>query len=333
MTNDSTQNGTTSTLRIHGREQPYLACRWIRRRKYYLLQPIGSPHRQRYLAFDPLAGPGGSYFQVQLWPKDAASEQFLRVARRLKDDTFPRIVEWSSQENETACVLTWAEGVSLADYFSHLRDGRRPPVDPGQATRLVWGLANGVSRLNQELRISHGDIQPANVVITSHPSRLLLIDFGSAHIAERGRQRVDGDGSHPAYSAPESHDRLTPVGFAADQFSVSVLFYELLTQKIPYAGLGGKAGRPEYRKKADRELIPPSALSPACRGLPQSLRQRLDDVVLRGLAIEPTARFDRHTWLQELFETQARFRLTPELPAVEDFLTRVIHWFVRPRSR
>jgi serine/threonine protein kinase len=323
----------TPTVRIHGREQPYLNCRLVRRRKYYLLHPVGSPARERYAAFDPLAGPGGDFFQVQVWASGAATEQFLRVARRLKHDAFPRVVEWSRDGKETTCVLTWTDGVSLADYFATLRAGRRPPVDPGQAVRLIWGLANGVCRLHQSLRVYHGDIQPANVIITSHPSRLALIDFGSACTAEAGMQRVDGDGRHPCYSAPElDRDPATPVSFTTDQFSVSVLFYELLTQQIPYDGLGGKAGRPEYRQQAASALLPPSALSPACRQLPRSLQQHLDEVVLRGLALEPGTRFsDRHAWLQELFETQTRFRLTPELPAVEDWVTRVIQWFVRPR--
>ena len=333
MARPSSLPAVAPTVRIRGREQPYLSCRQVRRRKYYLLHLVGSPSRERYAAFDPLAGPGGDFFQVQVWRSGAATEQFLRVARRLKHDAFPRVMEWSRDSNETTCVLTWTEGVSLADYFATLRSGRRPPVDPGQAARLIWGLANGICRLHQSLRVGHGDIQPANVVITSHPSRLALIDFGSACTAETGTKRVDGDGRHPCYSAPELYGHpTTPVSFATDQFSVSALFYELLTQEIPYEGLGGKAGRQEYRQQATQALIPPSAMSPACRQLPQSLQQHLDNVVLRGLALEPGARFpDRHAWLQELFETQARFRLTSELPAVEHWMTRVIQWFVRPR--
>jgi serine/threonine protein kinase len=333
MPHRSGQPDVAPTVRIRGREQPYLTCRQVRRRRYYLLHPVGSPLRERYAAFDPLAGPGGDFFQVQMWPPGAETDQFLRVLRRLKDDAFPRVVEWSRDGGTTVCVLTWTEGVSLADYFATLRAGRRPPVDPGQAARLIGGLANGVSRLHQSLRIGHGDIQPANVVITSHPSRLALIDFGSACTAEAGAQRIEGDGRHPCYSAPELHAPATPVTFAADQFSVSVLFYELLTQQVPYGGFGGKAGRPEYRQQAAQALLPPSAVSAACRQLPRSLQRRLDDVVLRGLALEPAARFpDRHVWLQELFETQARFRLTSELPAMENLLTRVLQWFVRPRA-
>ena len=50
-----------------------------------------------------------------------------------------------------------------------------------------------------------------------------------------------------------------------------------------------------------------------------------------ALAAEDRYR-DRHTWLDDLFQTAARFRFKPELPPNEDALTRVIRWFVKPRA-
>lgn len=324
---------TDSTVLVHGQRRAYLECRRVRRRDYYLLEQIGSPLRDRYKAFDPLAGPGGDFFQVQTWPAGAPAAQHLKVLSRLKNDAFPRVVEWDRHGQSYACALTWVHGISLAEYFTALRAGRRPPVDPGEATRLIRGLAHGVCTLHRHLRVGHGDIQPANVIITAHPSRLVLIDFGSAWTAETTLSRVDGDGRHPCYAAPELSLPSTPVGFHADQFSVSMLFYEILTHQLPYGGLGGKAGRPEFVRQAAPSLQPPSETSQACRDLPRSLRQRIDALVLRGLALQPDQRFpDHHAWLNELFEVFARFRLTPELPPVESTLTRLVEWFVAPRK-
>ena len=317
---------------IHGQRLPYLECRRVRRRDYYLLERIGSPLRNRFKAFDPLAGPGGDFFQVQMWPGGAATGQHLRVLKRLKDDAFPRVVEWERHSQGYSCALTWVNGISLAEYFQVLRSDKRPPIDPGETVRLIRGLAHGICKLQAQFRVCHGDIQPANIIITAHPSRLLLIDFGSAWTAEAALPRVDGDGRHPCYSAPELSRPSTSVGFHADQFSVSVLFYELLTQQLPYGGLGGKAGRLEFIRQAAQSLRPPSEFSQPCRDLPRSLRQRIDALVLRGLALQPEQRFhDRNAWLNELFEVFARFRLTPELPAVEKALTRLVEWFVTPR--
>jgi hypothetical protein len=139
---------------------------------------------------------------------------------------------------------------------------------------------------------------------------------------------------HRCYAAPELQTGSVCDGFAADQFSVSVVFYELLTGVLPYDGLGGKAGRPEYVTQAADTPAPPSRVAQACRDLPRSLRDRLDAVVLRGLALNPERRFpDRHVWLNELYESSARFRLTPELPALENLLTRVIRRLIGVRDK
>lgn len=324
-----------ATITIRGQRVPYMERCRVRRRDYYLLHPVGSPHRQRFRAFDPFAGPGGDFFQVQFWSDDPAAVRNLRLLRRFKDDAFPRVVELERHAVGHAVALTWVEGISLAEYFDHLRQGRRPAVDPGQAVRLVRGLANGVCHLHKELRICHGDIQPANVVLTSHPSRLTLIDFGSAWTYESAVGRDKGDGVHPSYSAPEVLASHCVSGFHADQFSVSVLFYELLTRQLPYQGLGGQAGLPPWSKSAAQALVPPSALTPVGDSLPRQLKQHLDEVVLRGLALTPEKRFpDRHAWLDALFELHTRFRL-PSKPAGDDhWLTRLVAWCAgEPRSR
>lgn len=317
------------TINVRGRTRAYLDRLRIRRRDYYLLERIGSPFRERYLAFDPLQGPGGDFALVQRWTRNAASDQYLRVLRQLKDDAFPRVYEWQPREGGFDVALTWVEGVSLSDYFEHVRAGRRPPVDPGQAVRLIQGLAHGMCRLHCKPQVAHGDLQPANVLLTSHPSRLVLIDFGSAWAMQAAAFRVDGDGHHRCYAAPELQGGGTADGFLADQFSISALLFQLLTQQLPFGGLGGKAGRPEYIAASADALVPPSRLSAVCANLPQSLRDGVDRVTMRGLALNPTQRYpDRHPWLDDLFSVSARFRISPELPPLESALTRVIQWFV-----
>jgi serine/threonine protein kinase len=249
---------------------------------------------------------------------------------KLKDDAFPRVCEWQPRANGFDVALRWADGTNFAQYLQNLREGKRPPIDPGQAVRLIHGLANGVSKLCQRHQIAHGDIQPANVIITSHSSRLCLIDFGSAWMIQATRNRVEGDGHNRCYAAPEIQTSQIANGFLADQFSVSVLFYELLTQKIPFDGLGGKAGRPEFVEKAGNSLEPPSRHSTLCRNLPKSLREGIDRVSIRGLALNPAERYpDRHAWLDDLFDVAARFRISSELSGIDNALTRVIRWFVR----
>lgn len=327
------RDNAPKTVNVRGRQRPYLERRRVGGREYYLLEHIGSPFRQRFLAFDPRQGPGGDFFLFQVWPAGPLTQQQFRVLRRLKDDCLPRAVECQRRGDSIDVVLTWIEGTTLAKYFENIREGRRPPVTPREAIRLSHGLANAVCKLHHKQQVAHGDIQPPNVIVTDHTSRLVLIDFGSAWTAESTAFREEGDGLNRCYAAPEIQTKgVTPVGFFADQFSVSVLFYELLTQQLPYGGLGGKAGRPEHIGRASDSLVAPSQISDNCRALPRSLRDGIDRVAMRGLALDPSQRYpDRHAWLNDLFEVYARFRLTPELSTGESILTRVLHWLVKPR--
>jgi hypothetical protein len=55
--------------------------------------------------------------------------------------------------------------------------------------------------------------------------------------------------------------------------------------------------------------------------------------VLRGLALNPNDRYpDHNVWLSHWKELSALFHITPELTPIENILTRVIGWFVKPDS-
>lgn len=321
------QQGQKRTVNIRGRVQPYLERRRIRRCEYYLLKRIGSPFRERYLAWDPLAGPGGDYFQVQVWPSGRLVQQNLRVLSQLKHDNLPRAVEWQHRGATVDVALTWIDGIPLSDYLKNILSGTRPPLEPRDVVRLIHGLGAAVCRLHQKEQVTHGDIQPENVIITDHSSRLVLIDFGSAWTVQSTATRHEGDGVRRSYAAPELQSGGRVNGFLADQFSVSVLFYQLLTQKLPYGGLGGKAGRPERIAKMEGSLVPPSQVSDNCRRLPKALREGIDRLAVRGLALRAEDRYlDRHLWLNDLFEVYSNFRLPPKLPPLLDAFTRVIDW-------
>jgi serine/threonine protein kinase len=132
---------------------------------------------------------------------------------------------------------------------------------------------------------------------------------------------------------PKLQTGAAPITLASDQFSVSVLLFELLTQQLPYGGLGGKAGRSEFIARTADTLVTPSQISSSCKQLPRSLRDRLDALVLRGLSLNPNDRYpDHNTWLNDWQELIARFRITSELPPIENMLTRVIGWFVTQRD-
>ena len=301
----------------------YLERRQILRRGYFLLEQVGNPSRKNFKAFDPLAGPGGSFFLVQSLPWTKTTDQLLRVVRRLKNDSFPRVVEWEKHEDRIDVASNWFDGITLEEYLQNIRNGG-PRVEPSHAVRLVKGLVHAVSQLHLHMQVTHGDIRPPNVIVSSRPARLHLIDFGSAWTTDWTTQRTEGDGHQRCYAAPELQSGNTVVSPACDVFSLSVLLFELLTTELPYDGIGGKAGRPEHISKAGNTLVPPSHLSESCRNLPRSLRCKLDDIVLRGLSFDPDVRFANHTaWKNEWDELSSEFRSKPRMTPGETWITGV----------
>lgn len=78
-------------------------------------------------------------------------------------------------------------------------------------------------------KILHRDVKPENVILFGDGTARLT-DFGIARIAERTLVQGEGTGTI-GYMAPEQAYGLT--SYASDVFSVGVLFYELLTGRLP----------------------------------------------------------------------------------------------------
>src|SRR6185295_8611028 len=99
-----------------------------------------------------------------------------------------------------------------------------------RSVQLVMDLASALDYAHG-LGIVHRDVKPANIMLDQKGVPLLM-DFGLARFHE-AEDKLTHDGSvlgTPAYMAPEQAcGRLEEVGPAADQYSLGVMLYELLT--------------------------------------------------------------------------------------------------------
>ena len=314
------------TVRIRGRVVPSLGRLTVRRRTYVLLEELSSGDRQSWKAFDPLSGPGGQYFLIRRLPLSTADRQ-LRVFQRLKVPTLPQVVEWQKHRDHIDVVITWFDGIPLTAALDHIRAGRRPAMAPAQVVRLISGLVTDVSHLHRRLQVVHGDVQPANLVLTDHPSRLHLIDFGSAWTTDWTTRRDEGDGHHRSYAAPELQNQDGHPTIFADQFSVAVIAFQLLTSQLPWKGLGGKAGRPEFVTQVSGKFVAPGELSTACQKLPANLRNSLDTLVTQCLSLAPQDRIATdQEWLQRWQELNLEFRRRPSSSRGAERLARFMDW-------
>lgn len=229
------------------------------------------------------------YRCVKILDFSRATRQRLEALRRIDDheQIVPGIIEVRRSGEKLVLVSKWIQGHPLRQYLRASHTGHHAGISLHQCLMMFCVFANHLSSLHRAGFIVHGDIKPENLLISKRRTwKLVLIDFGSSWNAEQTIHRHAGDGITPVYAAPECQ---SPSGIEAnylsDQFSASVVLFEMLTGEIPYARLGGTVGN----KSIDLEI--PSSMLSDKTPYPQPLLKQVDTLVCQGLRLNPDERF------------------------------------------
>ncbi len=124
-------------------------------------------------------------------------------------------------------AMKFIEGHSLADV---LREKKLFPL--GDTILILERVADALDYAH-ERQVIHRDIKPANVMLDNR-GRVVLTDFGIAKELAAGT--LTGSGSvlgTPFYMSPEQC-RDGPLTGAADQYSVGVMAYQMLSGQVPF---------------------------------------------------------------------------------------------------
>ncbi len=131
--------------------------------------------------------------------------------------------------------------------------------------------------------IIHRDIKPANIMI-HEDGTAKITDFGVAKIASQQMTVAGTMMGTPSYMPPEQVQG-TPVTGRADQFSLAVIVYEVLTGEKPFVA----EYLPTLLYKIVREdPVPPQRLNP-------TLGTQVEGVMRRGLAKKAEDRYETCT--------------------------------------
>ena len=317
---------------VHGRQWPVIERLSIGRRVYLVLDRRGRGLRRRDMALDPSVAPEGELRSVLRVPATAESRQNIRLLKRVSNQNInlPQLLDYEERDRELRVITTWVNGRDLRSFLTGRAVAGKRYASPFETVRLLRGLAHGLGQLLRCFALIHGDIKPENLIVARRPSRLVMIDYGSAWSLPRTRQRGLGDGISPAYSAPELQTECCVPDSRCDQFSTSVVAYEMLTGRLPYDSLGGQAGRPEFRSRMKNELIPPSRLAHEASRLPRSLWISIDRIILKGLQLDQEERFPTAVaWMTELDQLFSSMQIKPRR---QHRMGRIASWLDR-RSR
>jgi serine/threonine protein kinase len=207
-------------------------------------------------------------------------KRFLGEAQAISTLEHPNIVkifDFSGSSSERLWIVTEViRGKNLAQYVQQFTGGWLHPI---VAACIVREVAKALDAAHSA-GIVHRDIKPENVMITAE-GRVKLMDFGIAKDLGKTSMTLTGTfmGS-PSYMSPEQI-RGRDVDLRSDLYSLAVLFYEIVTGRLPFTG---QTTHDVVMKIMEGEFTHPRYVVP-------TLPDRLNDLIVRGMAKLPGGRF------------------------------------------
>jgi eukaryotic-like serine/threonine-protein kinase len=209
-----------------------------------------------------------------------------RIAARVRHPNVASTLDVVSLESELYLIMDYIQGESVAHLLRALRL-REANIPPGIAVSITCEALAGLHAAHdatdergQPLGIVHRDVSPQNILVgTDGVTR--VVDFGVAKAA--GRMQTTREGQvkgKAAYMAPEQL-RGDVVDRRTDVYSAAVVLWEMLTGERLF-----KSDTPAgaMTMVLEKPILAPSTLA-------SGVDPAIDEVVLRGLARDPDARF------------------------------------------
>ena len=191
--------------------------------------------------------------------------------------------------------------------FEQLID-RTGPMSVERSASLTGQILDALGHAHRA-GIVHRDLKPANLMLTD-AGIVKVMDFGIARVS--GTERMTSDGfmvGTPAYMAPEQV-RGEDVDGRTDLYAVGVVFYRLLTGKLPFRA---KTAVAMIQSQLNDQPTP-------ARQVRAELPDWLDAVLMRSLAKRPADRYQSAEEFRRALDTVAPLPddvtvATPSAPA------------------
>lgn len=202
-------------------------------------------------------------------------ERLFREARSAGLLSHPNIVtvyDVGEEDGAAYIAMEYVDGQPLD------RQLLSEPPDAGLVMAILRQIAAGLDYAHSR-GVVHRDIKPANVML--HEGRTVKItDFGVARIQSQQMTQAGLLVGTPNYMAPEQVQG-SDVDGRADQFSLAVIAYELLTGDRPFTG--DSLATVVFRI-VNEQPVPPQRINP-------SLGWPVEAVLSRGLSKDQNARY------------------------------------------
>jgi len=275
----------------------------FQKNRYQAIEPLGSGTTSRVeKARDNVIGRTVALKTFISGFGEDLQQQFLNEAQIVGQLSHAAVVQLFDvgidEQGTPFLVMEYVAGSTLEHFFSS------STATIQRACAWTVDLAGALAAAHRA-GIIHGDVKPGNILVTKD-NKVKLGDFGIARLATQacGSGRILGT---PAYLAPEQI-RSEIQDQRSDQFSLGIVFYQMLTGVRPFDGgsLGEVCGQ-----IMNSEPAPPSLRNPA-------VPPALDGIIARCLAKDPEDRFASCEDLARALYPFARSRLQATNPETQN---------------
>jgi len=205
-------------------------------------------------------------------------DRFNREEEIGKKLDHPGVVKVLSDEErgQRYMVLEWVDGRLLRQILNEAKT-----LSTGRAIKITLGICNALDYIHSQ-GVVHRDLKPENIMVDAE-DRTKLIDFGIA--ANAGSRRLTFAKLTQAMGTP---DYISPEqvkgkrGDArSDIYSLGIMFYEMLTGKVPFTGPNPFV---IMNERLINHPIPPREANPA-------VTPELQEIIYRALERDPKKRY------------------------------------------
>jgi serine/threonine protein kinase len=225
--------------------------------------------------------------------KHGAADQEFKALNRVKTVRHPFILSLERVdvvEGQLVIVMELADR-SLMDRYKECQGQGLPGLPREELLRYMEEAAEALDLMNIEYQLQHLDIKPQNLFLVRN--HIKVADFGLVKDMEGMTASVTG-GVTPVYAAPETFEGR--VSRFCDQYSLAIVFQELLTGQRPFDGSNARQLLLQHVQK-------PPDLS--------ALPKHDQAIIGRALAKKPDERFPTCTEMVAALQTAT----PPEGPA------------------
>ncbi len=238
---------------------------------------MGSVYRGRQTSLDRQVAV--KVLPAHLSENDGFKKRFLLEARAVARISSPHVVQVYAagvHEGQHYFAMEYVEGEDLA---RRIANGYKPTYQ--ESLDLVIQATRGLVAAG-EFGIVHRDIKPANMMVTKR-GQVKIMDFGLVRLArseETGLTMAGTIMGTVSYFSPEQ-GRGEACDCRTDIYAMGVVFYELLTGKLPFTGGDPTSVIYQHIHSSPK---PPKEINP-------NIPENFQAVVLKCLQKDPARRY------------------------------------------